>query len=279
MYFSDAHQKLQEGNIPTRLFLSGSNEFMKEFIVEKLAHLWGRVPERVLETKVLMAGESLFDTMPKFYVLAPKCEPKRLEDFMVKLATSRMNAKYKKTNFLEIICNDLFPNQVEQFCSRLFVNFPIATIRKICYYNNYDIYSIYNTHKIYSYYPDGLQSYCGNLSSAELLKVADHFIDGNYPEFLRGVYDGEFKPGDLLWTLSGLVTKVWLSYSKGKNKTWYEKKLYRAGARLDPAGFNIIISFLSGLASSYKYSRDQIVLNMCNLVSYLNGESISLIGG
>jgi len=286
MYFMDIFDSLAPPTKP-RIYLSGNNGFLKEFTIGIFYNIWNKRIVRV-NKEIDFSTESTASLFPMskepMYILSNSIEPKHFKDYMIKLSDKKMPTKYKKAGFTEIICGDLFPNQVEKLCY-LWLNKRISmeNVRFICYTNQYDIYSCWNTTTILSdlldsgisLSHDGINAICHNLSGNPVYKTLDYFIDGKYNLFMTNINNDTYKPLEMASGLLHTIQKI-NQNSLLPPKTWYQNKLYSSYLRLQPYNINLIVKYCNELVEGFNISKNIFTLKISKLVSYLTGLSPTL---
>lgn len=283
MYFVDFVSKHRVSS-NYRYFLSGDSNYLKNFVIEKLAAQSGRKPVRVSTAKELQLGRGLFD-VPVLWVSDLKGDFKLLQDFTVKLSKNKMPKSYLNNGFIEVICSQMFPNQVSKFTVALLESYhmPRSYAEAITILNKYDPYSIYNTVRALSYLDtqlthDELIDYCGKLTTPDVFNIVDFFIEGDYLEFLGSIRETGVNMSEVLWALLGTLMKLHQVYLGPRGYvSWYHTKMLNAATRLAPAGLHTIISYVKALSDSYYQSKASVVTGLLKLVYYLKGFQTDLV--
>jgi hypothetical protein len=276
-----------------RVFLTGNNEFVRGLVTEKLRKDWG-VQETVKVTKSadlkVYGNFSVFGPLRIMYVLDGKVEPKEGLQCVIKISSKKITKKYKDMGFHEIVCNDFFPNQIEAFCQNSLVVAGVSLspvyAKFICVACGYDLVVISNTVKVLSFldstYVQSL-SYqdfvlmCGGLSTVDELIISNHFIDGEYTEFLSKLNENPRLISAVLWGLVYALIKVKDTVGS-TNPTWYQRKQIACGKRMEHFGIDRVIMFTHNLAESFLLKSPQIMLALNRLVKVLKGESTLMVG-
>jgi hypothetical protein len=286
MYASEFLQK--DFTNVTKVFLSGDNAFVRGLVVDKLIKGWGAT-ETINITKSsdlkVYGNYTVFGPKRVAYVFTGKAEPKEGLDFVVKVSSKKITQKYKSLGFYEIICSDFFPNQIESFCQQYLVEHRVALsaiyAKFICVSCGYDMVAITNTVKILSCldqtYVQSL-SYqdfaliCGRLSASEELTVINHFIDGEYAEFLDKLNESPRLILPVLWGVVFALTKVKDAMYITKNPTWFQRRQIACGKRMELYGLDRVIVFTSRLAESFSLRFPQIMMGLNRLIKCIKGE-------
>jgi hypothetical protein len=277
MYFMD-FVKTELISPPYRYFLSGENDFLKNYIIDIVARKTGRHITRVESAKEIVPNESLFD-LKKLYILSGKSNPKSFYDYTMKLSKSKMGKTFSEAGFQEILCSNLFPNQIDKLTSIWLKKkgLPIYLAKDIARQNKFDPYSIHNTIEVLSFLDSDitikeLNAFCANISSVDMFKTIDYFIGGNYTEFMESVESSQFNIHEVLWALLRAIAKLQQAYASASGAvTWYQKKMVSAAGVLAPYGFERIIPYLNSLCISYGENREILVMRLLKLIFYLRG--------
>jgi hypothetical protein len=286
MYASEFLQK-ELPNI-NKVFLSGENTFVRGLVIDKLIQGWG-VTEAVNVTKSsdlkVYGNYTIFGPKLIAYIFGNKVEPKEGLNFVIKISSKKITQKYKSLGFCEIICSDFFPNQIEAFCqqylTQLSVNLPTVYTKFICVSCGYDMVAITNTAKMLSFldqaYVQSL-SYqdfaliCGRLSVSEETVIVNHFIDGEYAEFLDKLNENPRLSSAVLWGLVFTLLRVRDTMCLTKNPTWFQRRQIACGKRMEHYGLDRVIVFTSRLAESFSLKFPQIMLDLNRLIKCIKGE-------
>lgn len=263
---------------PYRYFLSGENDFLKNYVIDIISSKTGRIITRVESVKEIAANGSLFD-LKKLYVLSGKSNPKSFSDYTVKLSRNKMGKTFTDAGFQEIQCSNLFPSQVDKLTTLWLKKkgLPAYPAKDIARQNKFDPYSIHNSIEILSFVDKDitqteLVAFCANLSSIDMFKTIDYFIEGNYAEFINQIQETRFNIHEILWSLLGAVTKLQQAYaSAGTATTWYQKKMVSAAGVLAPYGFERIIPYINDMCIAYGENKDILVMRLFKLIFYLQG--------
>jgi len=283
MYFMD-FAKTESIDPRCRYFLSGDNEFLKNYAIDKIAKLTGRTIDRIESIKD-MSPLGLFKGGVPICVLGSKSNPKNFRDFIIKLSKSKMGKTYKDNGFIEVTCSNLFDNQVNQFASLLLKakKLPASYAKPIAELSKYDPYSVYNVINALSMLnKEDLNSlelidYCRNLTTPDIYKIIDYFIEANYKEFLTQVSETRINIHEILWSLLGAIVRLQQSHINAANAvTWYQKKMAEASYKLAPFRFEKIISYVNDTCVSYGENRELLFLKIQRLIFYLRGLTPSL---
>lgn len=276
MYFMDFVNSTTI-NPSCRYFLSGDNDYLKNYIVDRLAGETGRKITRISSVSEI-APKGLFGA-EKLYVLGPKSNPKNFQDFTVKISKSKMGKTYKDAGFTEVSCSNLFPNQVGQFASYLLKERGMAPgpARSIAKLAKYDPFTVYNAVQSLSYLDKKLTNeelidYCRNLTTPDTYKIVEYFLEGDHVEFINEVRESRTNIHEILWSLYGALTKLQKSYIDAAfAKTWYQKKLLSQAERIAPCGFENVTLYVNSLCTSYGESREILIMKLQRLVLYVRG--------
>jgi hypothetical protein len=292
MYASEFLQK----NWPnlSKVLLSGENGFIRGLVIDKLRKDWG-IKDVVWATKAsdlkVYGNFTVFGPARIAYILHGKVEPKEGLQYVIKISSNKITKKYKDMGFHEIVCSDFFPNQVESFCQHYLsdtgVVLPISYSKFICVSCGYDLVAITNTIKILSYLnPLYVQSLsyqdfvlmCGNLSVTDESTIINHFIDGEYSDFLNKLNDNPRLVSSVLWGIVYALIKVKETMFVAKNPTWYQRKQLACGKRMEHFGLDRVIVFTHNLAESFLLKFPQIMLELNRLIKMLKGELKVMVG-
>lgn len=265
-----------------RYFLAGDNDYLKSYVIERLAKKTGREVAHVSSVKE-MVPTGLFGR-DKLYVLGSKSNPKTFQDFMIKTSKSKMGKTYKEAGFLEVSCSSLFPNQVGQFASALMKERgmapgPARTIAKLA---RYDPFTVFNTVQALSFLDKKLTNeelidYCENLTTPDTYKIIDYFVEGDFITFLDYVRRSHINIHEILWSLLGAVTRLHKAHLEAAfAKTWYQNKMVNAASRIAPYGFERMIIYVNSLCAAYGESREVLIMKLQKLVFYLRGLTTQL---
>lgn len=260
-----------------RYFLSGDNQFLKNFAIDKMSKATGRPISRVASVSE-MAPKGLFG-VDRLYVLGSKSNPKTFHDFMIKLSSAKMGKTYKDAGFIEVVCSSLFPNQVEQFASMLMKEQGIApgqarTIAKIA---KYDPFTVYNAIHALSYVEkkltnEELINYCKNLTTPDTFKIIDYFIEGAYTDFIDFIRESRTNIHEILWSLLGAISRLHKAHKEAAlANSWYLRRMTDAASKIAPYGFEKIIVYVNDMCTAYGESREVLLLKLQKLLFYLRG--------
>jgi hypothetical protein len=291
MYASDFLQKSWP-NL-SKVFLSGENGFIRGMVIDKLKKDWG-VRETIWATKTsdlkVYGNLTVFGPARVAYILNGKVEPKEGLQYVVKVSSKKITKKYKDLGFHEIICSDLFPNQIETFCKQYLleagVSLPVTYSKFICVSCGYDMVAITNTIKILSFLdPSYVQSLsyqdfalvCGSLAVTDESTIINHFVEGEYAEFLNKLYENPRLISAVLWGMVYALIRVRDTIGT-KNPSWYQKKLVACGKRMEHFGIDRVIVFTHDLAEAFLLKFPQIMLELNRLIKILKGELTVMAG-
>ena len=264
-----------------RYFLGGDNDYLKSYVIDRLAAATGRQIARISSVSE-MVPVGLFGR-EKIYVLSSKSNPKTFQDYTVKLSKSKMGKTYRDAGFTEVSCSTLFPNQVGQFASALMKERGLAPgpARSIAKLAKYDPFTVFNAVQAISYLDKKLTNeelidYCRNLTTPDTYKIVEYFLEGDYIEFFSHA-QSQTNIHEILWSLYGALTKLhkaWVDAAFAN--TWYQKKLVSQAQRIAPYGFERVIIYVNGLCTAYGESREILLLKLQKLAFFLRGLTTQL---
>ena len=291
MYASDF---LQKGLSSQRMYLSGENSFVKGLVIDKILKDWNS-PQVIKASKnsdIKVYGNlSVFGKISVAYILSGQADYKEGLALVIKISSTKMPKKYKDLGFIEIVCGDLFPNQVESFCQNYLhsvgVNLPQIYSKFICVSCNYDLVAITNVAKILSFLDQNYVAslayqdfavVCGNLCVAEESAIVASFIDGNYTNFLDRLSQNPRMSSSILWGLVHALMRVkGTKAAASRNPTWYQRKLLSCAERMEHFGLDRVIMFTHNLAENSTLKFPQIMLEITRLIKMIKGE-MNLVG-
>ena len=282
MYFMD-FIKAKERPSKRRYVLSGTNEFLMDIAIVILSVAWECPVIKRIKTKAdlkFIKNALIFPSKTTYVVYESSIDI--LSDYTIKITKNKMTKKYKDAGFEEVVCGDLFPNQVEEL-THIFVkgklneDVHMDLIRFICHCNNYDVASIVNTIELLSYSGrrvteislGELVLFCGDITNIESNDATNLFIEGKYVEFIQVLNQSRKIAKDILWALLAIVMKAQTASMTGK--TWYEKRMAAFAGRMYHSGMHVIADYLNDLAKTHMLKTDQVFNRLCRLSLYLNG--------
>jgi hypothetical protein len=285
MYFSDF---ITKPRICKSYYLSGSNDFLKEYLVEVISRLHNIGTSRVNSTAEYkrINGSMIFGNVPIFII------GKKLDvvpsSRAIKIGGDKITEKYKKAGYVEISCKSLFDNQVEtlvkHFGTTLGVfnsSTSLSYVKYICHLNEYDVASCYNLVKLmYWYGPipfEELPFIGGNLSDVEVTKSIDNFIEGKYNFVMSSIINAKVDLTQFCWALLNTITKS-LSTLQLRKPTWYQKKLQTLAHSLAPLNISLILAYLFKLCNNYSLPKPKKFMQLGYLIMYLQGSYGITIG-
>jgi hypothetical protein len=276
----------------SKVYLSGPNSFVRGLVIDKIMKDWG-ISKSITATKnsdIKVCGNlTVFGKIPVAYILTDKAEHKDGLDTVIKVSTNKISKKYKDAGYVEIVCSDFFPNQVEEFTKHYLTSLNVCLAdyysKFICVSCNYDLVAITNVARILSAFDSSYLAslshqdfalICGNLCVAEESSVVANFIDGDYAGFLNKLQENPRLIKTVLWNLVFALMKV-REVPNRRNPTWYQKKLLACAERMEHFGLDRVIILTHDLAESYRLKYPQIMLELTRLIKALKGE-LKVIG-
>lgn len=102
--------------------------------------------------------------------------------------------------------------------------------------------------------------------------IVNHFIDGEYAEFLDKLNENPRLSSAVLWGLVFTLLRVRDTMCLTKNPTWFQRRQIACGKRMEHYGLDRVIVFTSRLAESFSLKFPQIMLDLNRLIKCIKGE-------
>jgi len=263
MYFLEGISYIEKTKEP-RLYLSGDNDYLKNFIINYVKDKTGKIPCNYKEIKTNLFYTNKFFPITTDKVLNPK-------GILIKVSNKKANKKELKENKLEeISCSNLFPSQVKTFikiCSDKYDLVLPDDIADILYtYFKDDLEKIEDYIKII-YYSQLFDNYYIiediNISTFRLVECV---IKGDINSVLRGLYNFKDYFG-IIWLLILKYKEVGQFLDDpSKYKTSFMSKYYADLSRgYSKKDITHILIFLSKLLEKIKHN------NLANNTVFING--------
>jgi hypothetical protein len=173
-------------NSDSRLFLSGSNNFIKYYLIDIIAKATNKIPNYV-EKREQIKRNNLFGNSRYFNVFTSNANLVNLSDpILIKMSNKAASKKILKENSLtEIVCNDLFLNQVAELtnlhCNRFQIPIDKNFVYPLAYAYKDNLESLINFLNVGQF-----SDLNENLIDIPAVKLVNYFIEGNIKDFIRG---------------------------------------------------------------------------------------------
>lgn len=234
-----------------RLFLSGSNDFIKYYLIDIIAKSTNKIPNYV-EKHEQIKRSNLFGSSKYFNVFMPSSTLIDLSDpILIKMSNKSASKKILKENLLtEIVCNDLFLNQVVELinihCNRFQISIDKNFIYPLAYAYKDNLESLINILNIgqFSDLNEGL-------INIPAMKLVNYFIEGNIKDFIRG-FERTKEIYPTLWLLIKKFEElhlVLIGEKKYKSK-FISNEMDRLASQFKSVNLNVVIMELYKIRKS-----------------------------